>query len=93
MERATVRQFQANLEGYLDLVKGGEEVLVTDDGEAVARVLPITPTNDERQQMIVAGLIRPTRGPLRPDFWDLPRSEDPGGQLLAALLDQRSEER
>lgn len=36
-----IRELRDNLSRYLDRVRGGEEVVVTDRGHAVARVLPI----------------------------------------------------
>ena len=36
-----VRELRDNLSRYLDRVRGGEEVVVTERGHAIARVLPI----------------------------------------------------
>ena len=37
-----VRELRDNLSRYLDRVQDGEEVVVTDRGRAIARVLPIS---------------------------------------------------
>jgi len=36
-----VRELRNNLSRYLDRVRAGEEVVVTDRGHAIARVLPV----------------------------------------------------
>ncbi|RIK09897.1 MAG: prevent-host-death protein [Acidobacteria bacterium] len=53
-----VRQLRDNLRACLAAVKGGEEVLVTEHGRPVARIVPIAgPANIER--LIEAGVISP----------------------------------
>jgi hypothetical protein len=41
--------------------------------------------------LIRAGLARPPRRALPPDFWERPRPADPEGRALAALLEERAE--
>ena len=55
-----VRELRDNLSRYLDRVRGGEEVVVTDRGHAIARVLPI---GVERvlDTLIAAGVVTPAR--------------------------------
>jgi prevent-host-death family protein len=36
-----IRELRNNLSRYLDRVRGGDEVVVTDRGHAIARVLPV----------------------------------------------------
>ena len=54
-----------NLSRYLDRVRGGEEMVVTDRGRAIARVLPI---GAERalDKLIAAGVITPARQAKQP---------------------------
>jgi prevent-host-death family protein len=51
-----VRELRNNLSYYLDCVRDGEEVLVTDRGRAIARVLPLS---GERtlDRLIAEGLV------------------------------------
>jgi prevent-host-death family protein len=60
-----VRQLRDNLSRYLDRVRGGEEVVVTDRGHAIARVLPI---GAERalDRLIAEGVVAPARRPKQP---------------------------
>jgi prevent-host-death family protein len=55
-----IRELRNNLSRYLARVQSGEEVVVTDHGRAVARVLPLrgAPTLD---RLIEAGLVIPAR--------------------------------
>jgi prevent-host-death family protein len=60
-----VRELRDNLSRYLDRVRGGEEVVVTERGHAIARVLPI---GSERalDRLIAEGLVTPARRPKQP---------------------------
>jgi prevent-host-death family protein len=55
-----VRELRNNLSRYLARVQEGEEVVITDHGRPVARVLPLRgePTLD---RLIDAGLVTPAR--------------------------------
>jgi prevent-host-death family protein len=58
-----VRKFRENLSYYLDLVRGGTNVvIITERGKPVARLQG--PSNLER--MIAEGRVRPARRPKRP---------------------------
>lgn len=59
-----VRELRDNLSRYLDRVRAGEEVVVTDRGRAIARVLPI---GAERvlDRLIAEGVVTPARRPKR----------------------------
>lgn len=41
MTEIGIRELRDHLSGYIDRVRNGEEVVVTDRGRAVARVVPI----------------------------------------------------
>ncbi|MDQ3452475.1 MAG: type II toxin-antitoxin system prevent-host-death family antitoxin [Actinomycetota bacterium] len=57
-----VRELRNNLSRYLDRVQAGDEVVVTDRGRAIARVLPMS---GERtiDHLIAQGLVTPARQP------------------------------
>jgi prevent-host-death family protein len=62
MRTAAVSTLKAKLSEYLALVKGGEEVIVTDRGRPVAHIVPISKevAEDERIARLVArGVLRP----------------------------------
>jgi len=64
MAEVGIRELRDHLSRYLDRVQDGEEVVVTDRGRAIARVLPM---NGERtiDRLIANGLVTPARQPGR----------------------------
>ncbi len=64
MAEVGIRELRDHLSRYLDRVQDGEEVVVTDRGRAIARVLPM---NGERtiDRLIANGLVTPARQPRR----------------------------
>lgn len=94
--RASVSRLKARLSEYLRLVRGGGEVVVTDRGRPVARLSPIDVTGDPGEfarTLVARGLAREPRHALPPDFWDLPRPDDPEGRAVRAVLEERAEDR
>jgi prevent-host-death family protein len=55
---AGVRQVKNNLSAYLDRVRGGEEIVITDRGRPVARLTSLDPDVDRLQELIDNGVIR-----------------------------------
>jgi prevent-host-death family protein len=94
--RASVADLKARLSEYLRAVQSGTEVVVTDRGRPVARLIParIGATDDERaRDLVSSGLAREPRLPLPRGFWKLPRPDDPRGLAVERLLEERAEER
>ena len=96
MKTAAVSELKARLSKYLHRVKAGEEVLITDRGNPVARLLPIsrvTTRRDTMANMEKRGLIKLGSGKLPRGFWGIPKPKDPGGSVLKALLEEREKGR
>ena len=101
MKSAGVADLKARLSEYLARVKSGEEVLVTDRGRPVARLVPVgaeTIADDEAERARLAamekeGLLRLGSGSLPEDFFAKERPEDPEGLLVEAVLEEREEVR
>ena len=94
MQVAAVAELKARLSQYLARVKAGEEVLVTERGRPIARVVRIDPSDagEERLAVLVQhGLATRGAGRISKEFWEGPRAEDPEGAVLAALLAEREE--
>jgi len=92
MKTAAVSKLKAYLSDYLNQVKAGTEVLITDRGKPVARLVPILrtkPAGESLTRMEKQGLIKLGSGRLPKDFWTMPRAEDPQGLVLKALLEER----
>jgi prevent-host-death family protein len=89
----TVSKLKVYLSQYLNQVKAGNEVLITDRGKPVARLVPISRTKAAKEsltRMEKQGLIKLGAGRLPKDFWSMPRAEDPQGLVLRALLEERN---
>ena len=54
-----VRELKNQQSSYLDRVKAGEEVTVTEHGRPIARLTAIAPDVDRRAALIEAGIVRP----------------------------------
>jgi prevent-host-death family protein len=93
--QVSVAELKARLSHYLRIVRAGQDVIVTDRGVPVARLCPVGPVLPDARTTALyrAGLARPPRRALPPDFWERPRPADPGGRALAALLEERAEGR
>ena len=96
MKTAAVSKLKAYLSDYLNQVKAGTEVLITDRGKPVARLVPISrtkTTGESLTRMEKQGLIKLGSGRLPKSFWTLPRPEDPKGLVRRALIEERGEGR
>ena len=95
MKTVAVAKLKASLSKYLARVKGGEEILITERGKPVARIVPLRRDAcafpEHLLEMERAGLIRLGTGKLPEGFWKLPRPKDPKGLALKALLEEREE--
>ncbi len=87
MERIGVRELRQYASRYLDKVKAGETVEVTERGELVAMLVPPLPATTVRERLIAAGRLMPADGPLQ-----LPRRR-PAATESAAVLRQLREDR
>jgi len=92
MKTTAISELKAHLSEYLNQVKSGNEVLVTDRGKPVARIIPVSGKTRLRgsfSKMETEGLIKLGSGKLPKEFWTMPRAEDPQGLVLKALLEDR----
>ncbi|MEX2048168.1 MAG: type II toxin-antitoxin system prevent-host-death family antitoxin [Gemmatimonadota bacterium] len=91
--RVGVRDLRENLRSWLDRVKDGDEIVVTERGKAVAQLTPLDPPRSKLEELIEAGIVRP---PLRPkhqiDVSKLPRMT-PGPTLSDIVIEQRRSSR
>ena len=96
MATTGVSGLKARLSEYLNKVKAGTEVLITDRGKPVARLVPLLRDKDVKSSLIrmeKQGLIRLGTGKIPKDFWRMHRPEDPQGLVLRALLEERRDGR
>lgn len=93
MKRTTsVSELKARLSAYLEIVRQGDEVLVTDRGRPIARLAPVSGeqhTEGRRDLLVRTGRMRPPRTSLPKDFWKRKRPGDAKGRSLQVLLSER----
>ena len=96
MTTATVSKLKASLSAYLRRVKAGEEVLVSERGRPIAKLVPVDgkdSLSDHVTALAKQGLARIGSRKLSRTFWTLPRPKDPKGRVLRALLEEREHTR
>lgn len=102
MKSVNVAKLKASLSEYLAAVKRGEEVMVTERGRPIARILPLPHIENEElrerlYRLAAEGRIKlPERWPTKEsikEFLSRPKPADPEGLVLKALLEEREEGR
>lgn len=99
MKTASISETKNRLSAYIDLVRKGESVLITDRDVPVARLEPLAPglpagdeallSNLERKGVIKRARLRPGKNYLK----SLPPAPRIKGDLLAALVAEREQGR
>ena len=81
-----IRELKNGLSKYIDLVRAGEEVIVTDRGRPVARLSSIDASDDRLADLIATGIVRPPTSSRRhlPD-----RRVTPNAPVSALVAEQR----
>jgi prevent-host-death family protein len=92
--QAPIGQLKARLSEFLARARAGEEVVITDRGMPVAKLVPLSGASaleGRAAELVRAGLVRKPRAPLDPTFLERPRPADPAGRSLEAVLEERAE--
>ncbi|MDP3296178.1 MAG: type II toxin-antitoxin system prevent-host-death family antitoxin [Thermodesulfovibrionia bacterium] len=97
MKTTAISKLKTSLSEYLVKVKAGEEIIVTDRGKPVAKIVPIKRGETEVPPHLLmlekAGLVRIGKGILPAGFWNMQRPKDKKGAALANLLEERKKGR
>ena len=96
MTTVSITELKARLSAFIDIVRDGDEVLVTDRGRLIARLVPIRQAEQEegrREMLLRSGRLRGPPATLADDFCRRARPADANGDSLAALLDERADGR
>lgn len=92
MKRASVSELKTSLSDYLRGVKNGEEVLVTERGRPIARLVPAVGAegaSDRKKRLVRAGTLRPGSRKLSPQLLKPSPVLDAEGKILQGLLEER----
>ncbi len=94
MNTASVSKLKATLSEFLALVKTGEEVIVTERGKPIAKIVPIprdtSKLSPHLEELARLGLARVGSCKLPNGFWKIPRPTDKTGAAAKALKDERA---
>ena len=60
-----VRELKNRLSAYLDLVKSGQEIVVTEHGRPIARLGPVSADIDRMAALVEAGIVQPPQSATR----------------------------
>jgi prevent-host-death family protein len=92
---ASVVNLKARLSEYLRLVKAGREIVITERGVPVARLMPLDDAerkSSRRLRLARSGALKPGRGRMPRVLQESPKGERVGAQVLAALMEERGED-
>ena len=96
MRTAAIAKLKATLSEYIDRVKSGEVILITDRGKPVAKIMPIgkgITNNAERNRLTRLGIIRPGKGSISKKLLDdLPKTGLPQ-EIIKDVIDKEREDR
>jgi len=87
-----VTEFRADLKKYLDLVRSGEEIVVTERGVPVARLTPVDAAA-RLEQLTREGLVSPAKKPKRPrTMKDLIKADGPVSDYIIEMRGGRGDD-
>jgi prevent-host-death family protein len=77
MRSVNVADLKNNLSRYLNQVKQGEEVLIKDRNKPIAKIIPLSASDDEEAEILALAAegkikLAETEDGLPDDFWSLP---------------------
>lgn len=93
---ASIVDVKARLSEYVRRVKAGHEVVVTERGVPVARLVGLEATErraTRRDRLAGSGTIKPGKGRVRRALHTAPEGQAGGPEVLAALIAERDEGR
>jgi prevent-host-death family protein len=91
MGSAGIAELKAGFSEYLARVKAGEELLVTEHGRPIARIVPLSAAETPGvEELMRAGILRGPDRPLGDDFFRLPRPRDANASVRATLAAERA---
>jgi prevent-host-death family protein len=95
MKSVNIAELRNRLSVYINDVKAGEEILVRDRNQPVARIVPLARSRDENEELLALasqGKLRLGEGLLEESFWKMPAPRVPVAALRSALEQERDED-
>lgn len=91
MQTVTVGELQHNLSLYLKKAKNGDEIIIEDNNEVIARILPFNPQIEE-QILVERGIMTLPKKELSDDFWKMDAPEIPLETIVETIRTERDED-
>ncbi len=89
-----IKNLKASFSENLAQVKAGDEIVVTERGIPIAKLVPVLSPEESMEDMARRGVVRPPTRTMDPEeFLRLPRPDDPEGLVRAALIGDRRDGR
>jgi prevent-host-death family protein len=95
MKSVNIAELKNRLSLYLNEVKAGKEILVRDRNEPVARIVPLTRSRDEDEELRALasqGKVRLGEGHLEESFWQMPAPRVSAAALRRAVEQERDDD-
>ena len=99
MKTVQIGDLKNHLSAHLRDVRNGEEILVRDRNEPVARIVPYVPESIEEQEklLMARGILRPPKNPPKDrkkfwaEFWEMPGADLDNEAAKKAVVEEREE--
>lgn len=95
MKSVNIAELKNRLSVYLNDVKAGEEILVRDRNQPVARIVPLARSRDEDEELLALasqGKLRLGEGVLDESFWKMPAPRVSAVALRRAVDQERDDD-
>jgi prevent-host-death family protein len=89
VEKIGIRELRQNASAWIAKVKAGASIQITDRGRPVARLVPLTSTEQARDRLISEGQLIPAAAPRVP----LAVADLIEGPSLSSILDEQRSDR
>lgn len=91
MQTISISDLQQNLGLYLEKVKDGDELIIEDDNEVIARILPFD-ENAEEKTLVSQGFMTLPKNKLSEDFWETDAPEVSLDKIIETIRSERDED-
>jgi prevent-host-death family protein len=94
MKSVNIAELKNRLSVYLNEVKAGEEILVRDRDQPVARIIPLARSKDDDEELLALaaqGKLRLGGGRIQESFWEMPAPRVPATALRRVIEQERDE--
>jgi len=95
MKTVNIAELKNHLSVYLNDVKAGQEIVVRDRNQPVARIVPLSfSSHDDEELLALAaqGKLRLGVGVLEDSFWEMPAPRVSAAAVRRAVQQERDEE-